>query len=109
MRKVLGLGLALLLTFTLSAAAEEIAGKVKAVDPAEHSFVLEDGTRLWVSDDHLTELSPGEQVQAVYEMRDGKRIVTDLDHRTMGADSQETTNFGSAHHGTPIDGIQAGD
>lgn len=109
MRKVLGLGLALLLTLTLSAAAEEITGKVKAVDPADHSFVLEDGTRLWVSDDHLTELVPGEGVQAVYEMRDGKKIVTDLDHRTMGGDGQETTNFGSAHHGTPIDSIQAGD
>jgi hypothetical protein len=108
MRKVLGLGLALSLTLTLSAAAEEAKGKVKAVDPAEHSFVLEDGTKLWVSDDQLTELTLGEQVLATYELRDGKRFVTDLDHRTM-VDGQETTNFGSAHHGTPIESIQAGD
>ena len=108
MRKVLGLGLALLLTMTLSAAAEEVAGKVKAVDPADHSFVLQDGTKLWVSDDQITELTAGEQVQAVYEMLDGKRVVTDLEHRAI-VDGQETTNFGSLHHGTPVDSIQAGE
>src|SRR5207248_2585432 len=105
MRKILGLGLALVLTLPLSAAAEGIMGKVKAVDPADHSIVLDDGTKLWVSEDHLTDLAPGDQVQATYEMQGGKRIITDLDHRTIGSDGQGTTNFFSRQP-SPIDTIQ---
>lgn len=108
MRKVLGLAFALLLASSLSAAAEEAKGKVKTIDRADQSFVLEDGTRLWVSDIHITDLAPGDQVRAVYETQGGKKIVTDLDHRTIGSDGQETTNFGTLN-GTPNDRYQAGD
>lgn len=107
MKKILWLTLALSLTLTLSAAAEEVRGKIKAVDSADQAIVLEDGTRLWVSSSHLTDLRAGDQVQAVYETQGGKKIVTDLEHRTMGPEG-ETTNFGTLG-GTPTDPIQAGD
>jgi Cu/Ag efflux protein CusF len=108
MRKVVGLGLALVLALPLAAAADGIKGTIKTVDPADHSIVLEDGTKLWVSEDRLTDLSPGEQVQAVFETQGGKRLVTDLEHRVVGSDGQETTNFFS-HGASPISEIQSGD
>ena len=108
MRKVLGFGLALVLAVPLAAGAEGINGKIKTVDPADHSVVLEDGTKLWVSDSQIADLSPGEQVRAAFEMQGGKRMITDLEHRTMGADGQETTNFFSRGL-NPIEDIQSGD
>lgn len=90
MRKVLGFGLALVLMLPLSAAADGIKGKV-----------------LWVSDGQLADLTPGEPVQAMYEMQGGKRMVTDLDHRTVGSDGQETSNFFSRQP-SPIDLMQSG-
>jgi Cu/Ag efflux protein CusF len=107
MRKVLGFTLATLLTLTLSAAAEQVQGKVKAIDRADQSIVLEDGTKLTVSESHLSDLAPGDQVQAVYQTQDGKKVVTGLDHRTMMG-GQETTNFGSIR-GTELDGLQSAD
>ena len=96
MGKGLGLALAVTLALSLSAAAGEMkSGTVKAVDPATHSFVLEDGTQLWVSDSYLTDLKPGDKVEAAYEMRGDKKIVTDLNRRTIGIDGQPTTNFGT--------------
>ena len=98
MVKRLGLALALLLTSALSASAGELAGKVQSVNPGDHSFVLEDGTRLWMSDSILTEPLPGEKVLAVYEMQGDKKIVVGLDRRTTGVDGQETTNFGATRN-----------
>lgn len=110
MRKALALGLALAFTLPLTAAAtEQVRGKVKSIDPADHSIVLDNGTKLWVSDDYITELTPGQQVQAAYEMQGGKRIITDLDRRTMGPEGQETTNFYSRYGGTPTDSFQSGE
>ena len=106
MKKVLWLTLALLLTFSLSAVAEEVRGKVKAIDRADHAFVLEDGTKLWVTEDHLMDLAPGDRVRAMYQMQGGKNIVTDLDHRMIGSDGAETSNFGTLG-GTPADLRQA--
>lgn len=107
MKKSLGLALALLLTLSLAATAAEVTGKVKTIDRAGNSFILEDGTTLWVSETHITDLALGDQVQAVYETRGDKKIVTDLDHRTVGPDGQGTTNFGTLF-GTPNDIYQAG-
>jgi hypothetical protein len=105
MRKVLGFTLATLLTLTLSATAEEVRGKIKAIDRADQSIVLDDGTKLSVSENHFRDLAPGDQVQAVYQTQGGKKIVTDLDHRTV-VGGQETTNFGS-FGGTEIDRAQS--
>ena len=109
MKKAMWLAIALMLGFSLSASAEEIKGKVKTIDQANHSFVLEDGTRLWASDRTLSDLTPGEQVQAVYEVQGDKKFVTDFTHRAMSPDGYETTNFGSVRYGVPVDSIQAGD
>ena len=106
MRKVLGLVLALLVTVALSAAAEEVKGTVKAIDRADHSIVLDDGTKLTVSDSQLTTLTPGDQVRAMYQMEGGKNVVTDLGLRGIGSDFRGTTNWGPTY-GTEIDSIQA--
>jgi hypothetical protein len=91
-----GLGLALVLGFALSlpAAAEEVTGTVTAIDRADHSFVLEDGTRLSASDSQLADLTLGDKVQAAYETQGNTKVVIGLDRRTQG-EGQETTNFGS--------------
>ena len=75
MKKALGLALALTLALSLSAAAEQAKGTIRSINPADHSIVLDDGTRLWVSEGQLTDLSLGDQVQAAYEMRGDKNIV----------------------------------
>lgn len=103
MRKVLGLTLALLLTLTVSAIADEVMGKVKAVDPADKSIVLEDGTKLWVSDSQISGLAAGDQVRAMYEMDGGKNIVSGIDHHTIGSESR----FTLGNYGSPIDPLQA--
>jgi hypothetical protein len=108
MRKVLGLTLALALTLTLSAAAEEVKGTVKAINPADHSIVLDDGTKLTVSDSQLTTLTPGEQVRAMYQTEGGKNVVSDLEPRGIGSDFRGTTNWGPSY-GSDLDSIQSGD
>ena len=109
MRKALGFTLALTLALSLSAAAGEMKsiGTVKAVDPAAHSFVLEDGSRYVVSDSHLADLKPGDKVEAVYEMQGDKKIVTDLNRRMIGSDGQATTNFG-VRTGDRLDSVESG-
>ena len=109
MRKTLGFTLALTLALSLSAAAGEMKsiGTVKAVDPATHSFVLEDGSRYVVSDSHLADLKPGDKVEAVYEMQGDKKIVTDLNRRMIGSDGQATTNFG-VRTGDRLDSVESG-
>ena len=95
MGKGLGLALALVFALAMSAAAEEVTGKVKAIDRADHSFTLEDGTRLSASDSQLADLTLGEKVQAAYETRGNTKVVIGLDRRTQG-EGQETTNLGSS-------------
>jgi len=96
MVKALGLTLALLLTLSLSAAAEQATGTIKMIDRADNSFVLDDGTRLSVSNEHLMDVAPGNQVQAVYETQGGKKIVTGL-----------STNLGTVDVADMFDRYQA--
>jgi len=83
MRKTLGLGLALALTlgFSLTAAAEEMRGTIRSIDTNNHTIVLEDGTRLWVSEGQQATVSPGNYVDAAYESKDGKKVVTILEKK----------------------------
>ena len=107
MGKGLGLALALVFALAMSAAAEmEVTGKVKAIDKADQSIVLEDGTRLSVSESQLADLTLGDKVQATYEVKGNTKLVIGLDRRTRGSDGQETTNFGSST-GAMIDRDQA--
>jgi hypothetical protein len=78
MKKALGLAFALTLALSLSAAAEETKGTIQSINPADHSIVLDDGTRLWVSEGQFTDLSLGDQVQASYEMQGDKKIVIQM-------------------------------
>jgi len=64
MKKVLGIVMALMLVFAVAGAwADDIQGKIKSVDTGERSFVLEDGTQLWVAEgvamDNLKEVGEG--------------------------------------------------
>jgi Cu/Ag efflux protein CusF len=107
MRKVLGLTLALMLTLTLSAAAEDVVkGTVKAIDRADHSIVLDDGTKLTVSESQLANVTPGDQVRAMYQTNGGKNIVSDLEPRGIGSDIRGTTNWGPSYD-MELDSAQA--
>ena len=76
MKKVLGLTLAMTIAVAASAAAEEMKSTVMSIDSTTQSFTLEDGTQLSLSGYGLIQLSPGDQVLAAYEMKDGKKVVT---------------------------------
>lgn len=102
MVKRFGLALALLLTLVVSASAAELAGKVQSVNPGDQSFVLEDGTRLWLPAGVAADVTPGEKVLATYEMQGDKKVVIGLDRRTIGTEGQETTNFGMTPNSTSI-------
>ena len=95
MKRFLGFTLAMLFALPLAASAEEASGKIKTIDRADHAFVLEDGTRLWVDQGRLADLREGEKVLATYSTKDGKKVVTELEFRT-GVDGAETTNLGGA-------------
>lgn len=95
MVKVVTFALALTLTRSLSALAVELTGQVKVIDRASQSFTLEDGTQLWLSEDHLADLVPGEKVLATYETKGDRKIVTEFARIAPGLDGQPTTNFGA--------------
>jgi hypothetical protein len=98
MGKTLGLALALTLGLSLTAAAEETRGTIYSMDTNKHTIVLEDGTRLWVTEGQEATVSPGNYVEAAYESKDGKKVVTDLQRR-IGLDGSTD----------PLLSIQSGD
>jgi hypothetical protein len=106
MRKAMLLALGLLVMVALPVAADEVKGTVKAVDLADHSIVLDNGTKLTVGDKQSGALTTGDQVRAMYETEGGKNVVTDLGLRGIGSDNRGTTNWGTAV-GTAIDSAQA--
>jgi Protein of unknown function (DUF1344) len=85
MGKTLGMALALTLGLTLAAAAEEARGTVRSMDTHTHTMVLEDGTRLWISEGQEAAVSPGNYVEAAYESKGDKKVVTDL-QKKVGLD-----------------------
>jgi hypothetical protein len=50
MSKAVGLAIALTLALSMVTAAEETGGTIRSTNAADHSIVLDDGTRLWVSE-----------------------------------------------------------
>ena len=106
MKKVLGIALALLAATAMTAAAEEVKGTVKSIDRADHSIVLDDGTKLTVSDRQLTTVTPGDQVRAMYQADGSKNVVSDLDLKGVGSDFRGTTNWGPAY-GMELESIQS--
>jgi len=98
MKKALGLAIALTLALSgFVAAAEQTNGTIRMIDSTDHSIVLQDGTRLWVTEGQFADLSLGDQVQAAYEMNGDKKFVTQMD-RYLGLDGSRN----------PVDSIQAG-
>jgi uncharacterized protein DUF1344 len=76
--KTLGLTLALVLTLAMAAAAEDVTGTIMSFDPAAQSFVLEDGTQLWLSTSQQPNVGAGDKVLVTYEVKDGKKVVVDV-------------------------------
>ena len=80
MRKGIVGALALTLALTGIAGAADIEGKIKAVDPNEKSFVLEDGTKVWVGEGaSMDKLKEGSEVKASYDVKDGKNVATSVE------------------------------
>jgi hypothetical protein len=86
------------LGLSLTAMAAETQGTIRSMDTSNHTIVLENGTRLWVTEGQEAVVSPGNYVQAAYESKDGKNVVIEL-QRKVGLD-------GSAD---PLLSIQSGD
>jgi len=97
MRKVLGIALAMLFTLTMAAAAEEVANR---------SMILDDGTKITVSEKQLSDLAPGEQVKAMFEMQGGKNVVASPESRAIGSEFGSTWNSVPTY-GTQLDSVQA--
>ena len=78
MKKVLGAVLAMLLSLGIAGAwAEEVAGKIKSVDPAVRVIVLEDGSMIFIAEGvPMDNLQEGKSVKASYEEREGKKVAT---------------------------------
>lgn len=98
MGKTLGFALALTLGLSLTAMAEETRGTIRSMDTSNHSIVLEDGTRLWVTEGQEATVSPGNYVEAAYASKDGKKVVIELQRR-VGLDGSTD----------PLNSIQSGD
>lgn len=98
MKKTLGLAMALTLGLALTAAAEEMRGTIRSMDTHNHTIVLEDGTRLWVTEGQEAIVSPGNYVDAAYESKGDKKVVTEL-HPHVGLDGSTD----------PLLSIQSGD
>jgi hypothetical protein len=98
MGKTLGFALALTLGLSLTAMAEETRGTIRSMDTSNHSIVLEDGTRLWVTEGQEATVSPGNYVEAAYASKDGKKVVIELQRR-IGLDGSTD----------PLNSIQSGD
>jgi len=80
MRKIVVLAVVMLLAVSMGAAwAGEIQGTVKSVDSSSRALVLEDGTELRIAEGlNIEAVKEGSKVKAMFEEREGKNVVTDL-------------------------------
>ena len=63
-----------------TARAAELEGKIQAVDTAERTIVLDNGTKVWLSDGLIADdLKEGAEVKVAYDERDGKNVATSVD------------------------------
>jgi Protein of unknown function (DUF1344) len=96
MGKTLGIALALTLGLALTAAAEETRGTIRSMDTHNHTIVMDDGTRLWITEGQEATVSPGNYVEAAYQSTGDKKVVTEL-HPRVGLDGSSD----------PLNSIQA--
>ncbi len=86
MKKALALAFALTLPLAGIAVAQDKAapqmseakGMVKSVEVKQQAIVLEDGTRLSVSDKQIDQIWAGDQVKAGYTVQGDKNVVTNV-------------------------------
>lgn len=88
MKKIMGFAIAMLFAVPMVASADQATGNVKAVDPSEQAFVLEDGTKLWLSDGRATDIREGDQVSATYQTKGDKKMVIQLHRRNEIVESE---------------------
>lgn len=71
----------LFVVLSVSAAlAAELEGKIQTVDTAERTIVLDNGTKVWLSDGMISDsLKEGAEVKVAYDERDGKNVATSVD------------------------------
>ena len=87
MSKLIGGALAGMLMGTVFlagvAAAGEVEGKIKSVDPTTRSITLENGTQLMIPPGAVVEdqrlLQPGAEIRASFEERDGQKVLMTLE------------------------------
>jgi hypothetical protein len=61
----------------LAALAADMEGKVQAVDTAERTLTLENGTKVWLSEGVAIDgIKEGSEVTVSYEDKDGKPVAT---------------------------------
>jgi hypothetical protein len=98
MGKTLGLAVALTLGLALTAAAQDARGTIRSMNTHDHTIVLEDGTRLWVTEGQEAAVSPGSYIEAAYESKGDKKVVTEM-HPRVGLDGSTD----------PLKSLQSGD
>jgi|SwirhirootsSR3_FD_contig_31_23680958_length_484_multi_4_in_0_out_0_2 hypothetical protein len=58
----------------------ELEGKIQTVDTTERTIVLDNGTKVWLSDGMVADdLKEGAEVKVAYDERDGKNVATSVD------------------------------
>src|SRR5262249_13726495 len=80
--KTVAVLVALLLSVSIvSAAGNEVSGKVKKWDAATHTITLEDGTQLTVpaTVKEAAQIKEGAMVKASYEEKDGKKVISKIE------------------------------
>ena len=80
MRKVLIVAVVLTLALSGAAWAADVQGKIKSVDTSEKSFMLEDGTKIWLGEGVAIEtVKEGADVTVSYSEKDGKNVATTVE------------------------------
>lgn len=81
MRKLIGSMTAIaILTLAHAASAEEVNGKVEAMDIQSRTILLDDGNAYTLGQGVAIEaLKPGTEVKVSYEEKNGQRVVTEVE------------------------------
>lgn len=80
MKKVWIAAVVLTLALSTAAWAAEVQGKIKSVDTSEKTFLLEDGTKIWLGEGVAADtLKEGADVTVSYEDKDGKNVATSVE------------------------------
>ena len=98
MKKALALAFAFTLPLVGAAVAQDKApaprtaeakGTVRSVEVKDQAVLLENGTRLWVSDKEIDHIWAGDQVKAGYEVKGDKNVVTDVQVERFSAQESD--------------------